>query len=61
MNKKLFMLWSFLLCFALGVSAQTGDVFSKISTLDELTMVNMSSLVMMSVPWEKSVVNTIWQ
>jgi hypothetical protein len=37
MNKKLFMLWSFLLCFALGVSAQTGDVFSKISTLDELT------------------------
>ena len=37
MNKKLFMLWSFLLCFALGVSAQTGDVFSKISSLDELT------------------------
>lgn len=37
MNKKLFMLWTFLLCFVGGVSAQGSEVFNKISSLAELT------------------------
>lgn len=37
MKRKLLLLWTFLLCFAAGVSAQGSEVFNKISSLDELT------------------------
>ena len=37
MKRKLLLLWTFLLCFTAGVSAQGSEVFNKISSLDELT------------------------